>query len=107
MISYSSSGLRQAHVLRPVTAPDEEPLTFAPELADKLYSYLIDLAEQGKPCPPNSELTATFGTKSLTYMSLALGELERAGRVAIERRPAAKIRRIVTILATGKRTAAV
>lgn len=69
---------------------------------DQIYDHLARCAEAGLPCPTNDMLIGLVGWQSPSAASVALGRLEAAGRIIVQRGQAS---RIVTIVATGKRTA--
>lgn len=63
----------------------------------------IEAAESGKPMPTNQVLCDTLGFKKLGHASMALKVWERKGDIRVER---FQTGRIVTVVASGKRTAA-
>jgi hypothetical protein len=66
-----------------------------------ILNHLIDVAERCAPCPTNDALCALVGWQSTSAASVALSQMESEGLIAIER---GQNSRIVTIIATGKRT---
>lgn len=79
------------------------PLPLAPR--DRVvYAMLVRAAEAGEPCPCNAEIAAVLGSTSVGAASECVSRLERDGWIAVER---GNRQRVVTILATGRRTAGV
>lgn len=68
-----------------------------------VYEAISAAAEKGKPCPRNAELVKLFDGRAASNASIVIKKLERANLISVER---AGRFRTVTILATGKSTAA-
>lgn len=69
---------------------------------EQLYAVLVRAAESGQPCPGNTELAGRFGWDSIASPVRRMQKLEKAGRITVER---GHHTRVVTIVATGQRTA--
>lgn len=69
--------------------------------AGKIFAILRETAERGEVCPTNDILAERFGCGTTVIVN-ALAFLEGAGMIAVER---GSDKRVVTILASGKRTA--
>ena len=68
----------------------------------RILAMLERAADAGQPCPTNAEITEALGTSSLSTAPDTIARLERDGLITVER----GIRsRVVTIVATGHRTA--
>lgn len=69
-----------------------------------LFSWLVECAEQGLPCPRNSDIAARFHFSTDSTCSGMVSALERVGMITVERYQQG---RRITIVDTGKSTAAV
>lgn len=69
--------------------------------AGKIFAIIRQCAERGEACPTNAVLGERFGVRP-NLISRAINFLECNGMIAVER---ASDRRVVTICATGQRTA--
>lgn len=67
-----------------------------------VLGMLTEAAARGEPCPGNRALADALGLRGANAATSRVSALERAGHITVERLPAA---RIVTITATGARTA--
>lgn len=74
------------------------------EAAARMLDLLTRTAAAGKPCPSNTVLGISLGLKGKDGARYVFGELVKVGAISVENR-GPKLRRIVTICATGKRTA--
>lgn len=70
----------------------------------KVFRAISRAAEAGLPCPKNAELVALTGCRSTSTIADDLHFLEAAGMVRVER---STNHRVVTICATGEKTAGV
>ena len=70
----------------------------------RMIELLAATARAGKPCPSNAVLAIALGLSGKEQARYALRQLTEAGLVAVRNR-GPKLRRIVTILASGERTA--
>lgn len=77
----------------------EHPLT-EPERI--VLDAIIGAAERGEPCPTNNFLKTCLGYNSQSSVCHLVKRLEQHGLILVERFSA---HRIVTVLATGKKTA--
>lgn len=76
-----------------------------PQAADATAMRLIEQAASlGEPCPKNETIAVAIGYSSVSASCRVLNRLEANGLIHVER---GAINRVVTILATGKRTAGV
>jgi DNA-binding transcriptional regulator YhcF (GntR family) len=68
----------------------------------RIYEAIYEAAELGKPCPSNRELAALCGIPGAqpSYAAFAVGALERAGLIDVERGQNTR----VIVLPSGKRT---
>lgn len=66
------------------------------------FDAIVLAAERGEPCPSNADLCGVAGLQSVGLTSTIVSRLESQGYVAIQRGHRA---RVVTIVATGQRTA--
>ena len=85
-------------------AADEEPdgaESLSPS-ARALFAMITLAAEADEPCPSNRALAGALGFSSVGHVPAVLNRIQAAGLIRIERGQSA---RIVTILASGKRTA--
>lgn len=71
-------------------------------IRDTVLAAVTRAAEAGEPCPTNDQLANLCGFLSPSGGSTALSELEKLGLIKVQRGQAS---RVVTIVATGKRTA--
>lgn len=69
---------------------------------DRVFHLLETAALGDKVCPTNRVISERMGWAGVTSASRAIDDLERAGRIRVER---TRVWRIVTILPSGKRTA--
>lgn len=67
-----------------------------------ILDRLTRCAREGRPCPTNAELAVVLGVEGTTGACNALKRLEQSGLIKVER---FAVHRIVTIVATGERTA--
>jgi len=67
-----------------------------------IFEIVNDAAERGEPCPDNPTLIAATGHLSTSAGTIALQDLHDRGLIKLERFSDC---RVVTIIATGKRTA--
>jgi len=79
-----------------MTRHDTKELTFHEKAVLKLVTHA---AEMGEPCPSNLVIADVTGS---TSGSALVASLERKGLIRVER---GNSKRVVTILATGRRTA--
>lgn len=77
-------------------------MTHAVEMAGKIFKALRLCAEAGLECPSNRQLAERVGYKSTASVSDAINFLATAGMIDVER---GNHNRVVTICASGKRTA--
>ncbi len=70
--------------------------------ANVAYDHLVRAATAGAPCPGNVRLAQIIGRKSQSSATKVLDNLVSRGMIRLER---FQNHRIVTIVATGKRTA--
>ncbi len=82
------------------SAPFPEPGS----VAARMLEILRQTAARALPCPTNSVLAIALHLKDAEAARYVFGQLVRAGLIAVENR-GPKARRIVTICATGGRTA--
>lgn len=68
-----------------------------------IYRLLVEAARRGLPCPTNAEIAIRVGLSGAVAASYRMRRLVAAGRIAVEE-PSPLERRVVTIMATGKRT---
>ncbi len=73
-----------------------------PDRVRKVMRLLTVAAANNSPCPTNSEIAVAIGAKSMSAGANAIGLLESANLIRVER---TNSRRVVTIVSTGKRTA--
>ncbi len=80
-------------------------MTRAAVLGDnRVFDALVRAASEGVRCPGNDELALVAGFHGSATSSASLKRLEAAGKIAVER---GNCSRVVTIIATGKKTAGV
>lgn len=79
-------------------------MTHAVEMAGKIFAALKQCAAVGSECPSNKQLAERVGYKSTASVSDAINFLATAGMIEVER---GNHNRVITICATGKRTAGV
>lgn len=72
------------------------------ESADTVLEMVERAANAGAACPSNLDIAQAIGAKSISSGPKALERLEKRGLIKVERGATS---RVVTILATGKRTA--
>lgn len=73
--------------------------------AHRMMDVLRDSAAKTLPCPTNAVLAIALGLKGAERARYIFGQLVEAGLITVENR-GPKLRRIVTICSTGKRTKA-
>ena len=76
----------------------------AGSVAARMLSILEKAAQATRPCPTNAVLAVALNLRNSEQARYIFGRLVDAGLIAVENR-GPKQRRIVTILATGARTA--
>lgn len=67
-----------------------------------VYKAMVRAAEAGRPCPTNDEICGIIGLTSTGSAARAVHRLEAAGVISVQR---FSMGRIVTITATGQKTA--
>lgn len=82
-----------------------EPWPAPGSAAHRMLDVLRDSAAKSLPCPTNAVLAIALGLKGAERARYIFGQLVDAGLITVENR-GPKLRRIVTICATGKRTKA-
>ena len=70
--------------------------------ARAMFAMIALAAEADEPCPPNRAIAGTLGLSSVGHVPALLNHIQAAGLIRIERGLSS---RIVTILASGERTA--
>jgi DNA-binding FadR family transcriptional regulator len=70
--------------------------------AQKLFRIISQAADHGERCPTNKMLAERIGYKSASTVGEAISFLAVAGMITVER---ANNARVITITATGKKTA--
>lgn len=68
----------------------------------RVVDLIADAAAAGQPCPTNDAIAAAMGWPDATSAFKAIRAAERAGVIKVER---FMVGRIVTICATGEKTA--
>ncbi|WP_225205060.1 hypothetical protein [Novosphingobium huizhouense] len=69
---------------------------------DRVFALLVHAAEAHAPCPKNDEICGAIGASSTATAARMLDRLQAEGRIEVQR---GNCNRVVTICATGKRTA--
>lgn len=69
---------------------------------DRVFALLASAARANKVCPTNAVIAERMGHRGATSATRAIDELAASGRIRVE---VSRVWRIVTITATGKRTA--
>jgi DNA-binding transcriptional regulator YhcF (GntR family) len=80
----------------------QEQREHAIQKAQKLFRIISQAADYGHQCPSNKILAERIGYKSAARVADAISFLSTAGMITVER---ANNARVVTITATGKKTA--
>ncbi|NUB05862.1 hypothetical protein FW320_06685 [Azospirillum sp. Vi22] len=81
-ISGDDTGLQVAEHCIPEPAPEPEKVSVPPTLEDRLYTHLLQLAREGKPCPDNQAL-ATHVNSNPNSVSATLSMMKSRGRVSV------------------------
>ena len=68
-----------------------------------IYKILVEAARRGVPCPTNAEIAIRVGLSGAVAASYRMRRLVASGRIEVDE-PSPLERRVVTIVATGKRT---
>lgn len=69
-----------------------------------VFAMIVRAAETGRPCPSNGEIAGAIGANSVATAARWIGKLEKVGLITVERGTSC---RVVTIKASGKRTAGI
>jgi SOS-response transcriptional repressor LexA len=67
-----------------------------------LLAWLVECAEAGRPCPTNRETSERLGLSSVNHATVLYQALEEQGLIRVE---CSRTARVVTIVASGGRTA--
>jgi hypothetical protein len=78
------------------------PLIAVPERVSKVMRILVAAADAGEPCPSNLTIASAVGSSSMATGASCIALLESMNLISVER---GNCSRVVTIVATGKRTA--
>jgi hypothetical protein len=68
----------------------------------RVLALITEAVEANKPCPSNPQLARAVGLRAASFGHRAIERLRQAGLITVEHGPCA---RVVTIVATGGRTA--
>ncbi|MGR0185525.1 hypothetical protein [Azospirillum aestuarii] len=80
--SVDDAGLQTAEHCITDPAPAPEKVAIPPTLEDRLYTHLLLLAREGKPCPDNQAL-ATHVNSNPNSISATLSMMKSRGRVSV------------------------
>ncbi|WP_454021289.1 hypothetical protein [Azospirillum sp. Marseille-Q6669] len=80
--SINDAGLQKAERCITDPAPAPEKVSVPPTLEDRLYTHLLLLAREGKPCPDNQAL-ATHVNSNPNSISATLSMMKSRGRISV------------------------
>lgn len=80
--SINGAGLQKAERCITDPAPAPEKVSVPPTLEDRLYTHLLLLAREGKPCPDNQAL-ATHVNSNPNSISATLSMMKSRGRISV------------------------